>query len=318
MKAIIFNKYGPPEVLVMAEVEKPVPKDHEVLIKVKATAVNSADCRIRRADPFLVRLVFGLFRPRKKILGLVLAGEIEDVGKKVSRYKTGDKIFGATELQFGANAEYACMKETDALALKPDTITFEEAASIPFGAHTALNFLQKAKIQPGQKVMIYGASGAVGTAAVQLAKHFGAHVTGVCSTTNLKLVKSLGADRVIDYTKEDVSRLPETWDVIFETVDKISTFQLARIVKKGGTLILGSAMLKGMLQGAWISMSGKAKVLMGSHKTTASDMIIFLDLLASGAIKPLIDRVYPLEEIVEAHRYVDAGHKKGNVVIKIN
>jgi NADPH:quinone reductase-like Zn-dependent oxidoreductase len=315
MKAIIYQKYGSPEVLQLAEIEKPKPKDNEILIKMKASAVNSADCRLRRADPFLVRLIFGFTKPRNPILGMIVSGVVEKTGKNVTLFREGDQVFGSTELLLGTYAEYVCVPENIALTHKPASWTFEEAASIPFGAHTALSFLKMAHIQPGQKVMIYGASGAVGTAAVQLAKHFGAEVTGVCSTPNIELVKSLGADHVLDYTREDFSKINDRWDVIFETVDRIPVPRIARLVKEGGTLILGSALMKGMIQGKWISMTGKCKVLMGSPKLTCDQMKELRALMEAGALKPVIDRIYPLEKMVEAHHYVDSWHKKGNVVI---
>jgi NADPH:quinone reductase-like Zn-dependent oxidoreductase len=317
MKAIIYQKYGPPEVLQLVEIDKPAPKDNEILLKVKATAVNSADCRLRRADPFFVRLIFGLLRPRKKILGMGVAGVVADTGKNVTLYQKGDQIFGSTELLMGTYAEYTCVPEDTPLAIIPDGWSYEQAVSIPFGTHTALCFLKLADLQPGQKVMIYGASGAVGTAAVQLAKHFGAEVTAVCSAPNIELVKSLGADHVLDYTREDFSKINEQWDVVFETVNKIPVGTIARLVKKGGFLILGSALIKEMLQGQWISLTRKCRIIMGTNKPTRSDMEILKQLMISGSIKPVIDRVYPMEKIVEAHRYVDAGRKKGNVVIAI-
>jgi NADPH:quinone reductase-like Zn-dependent oxidoreductase len=213
MKAIICKQYGAPEVLQMVEIEKPSPKDNEVLIKMKATTVNSGDCRLRRADPFFVRLVFGLFKPRKQVLGMTVSGVVEQVGQGVTRFRVGDEVFGSTEMRMGAYAQYVCVPEDIALALKPADWTFEEAASVPFGTHTAWRFLKSAQIIPGQKVMIYGASGAVGSAAVQLAKHFGAEVTAVCSTSNVELVKSVGADHVLDYTRVDFSTVSERWKV---------------------------------------------------------------------------------------------------------
>jgi len=317
MKAIIYQKYGPPEVLQMAGIDKPAPKDNEVLIKIKATAVNSADCRLRRADPFFVRLIFGLLRPRKKILGMGVAGVVEDIGKNVTRFQKGDRVFGSTELLMGTYAEYTSVPDDTPLALLPAGYSFEEAVAVPFGAHTALIFLKLAAIQPGHKVMIYGASGAVGTAAVQLARHFGAEVTAVCSSANTDLVRSLGADHVLDYTRVDFLTVTEKWDVIFETVNKIRVGTIARLVKKDGILILGSALIKEMLHGAWLSMTRRCKVIMGTNKPTYADMEILRQLMESGTIKPVIDRIYPLEQMIEAHRYVDSGRKKGNVVITI-
>lgn len=318
MKAIICQKYGPPEVLQLVEREKPVPQDHELLIRIHATTVNSGDCRLRKADPFLVRLIFGLLRPRKAILGTGFSGVVEATGKKVSLFKAGDIVFGSTEMRMGTYAEFTCVPEDTPLALRPSDWTFQEAVSIPFGANTALSFLRLAAIQEGQQVMIYGASGAVGTAAIQIAKHFGAKVTAVCSTRNLELVKSLGADQVLDYAREDFSQMQAQWDVVFETVNKIRVSTAARLVRKGGTLILGSALIKEMLQGQWIAMTRKCKVLMGSHAPTRADMETLRQLMETKALRPVIDRIYPLEDIVEAHRYVDSGRKKGNVVIDVS
>lgn len=317
MKAVVYTEYGSPDVLKLNDVEKPEPKDNEVLIKIKTTAVNSGDWRLRKADPFMVRLFFGLFKPKKNILGVVLSGVVEKTGKDVTRYKTGDQVYGLSDKLMGAYAEYICLPETSALALMPDNLSFEEAAAIPFGAHTALHFLRKADIKNGQSIVVYGASGAVGTAAVQLAKYYGAVVTAVCSTANDEMVKSLGADKVIDYTKTDITHTNETFDIIFETVNKVPVSEIKKLLKKNGTLILGSAMIKEMLQGALISLFGNAKVLMGEASVTADDMNFMKDLTASGKLKPVIDRTYLLEQIVEAHTYVEAGHKKGNVVITL-
>ena len=317
MKAIVYTKYGPPDVLKLKEVEKPAPKDNEVLIKIKATAVNSADWRLRKADPFMVRFFFGLFKPKRNILGVVLSGVIEQTGKNVTRYKAGDQVFGLSDKYLGTYAEYICLPETSALALKPDNISFEDAAAIPFGGHTALHFLRKADIKSGQSILVYGASGAVGAAAVQLAKYYGAKVTGVCSSANVEMVTSLGADNVIDYTKTDITHIDETFDIIFETVNKVPVSEIKKLLKKNGTLILSAAMSKEMLQGSLISMFGNIKVLIGEAIVAADDMNFLKELAASGKLKAVIDRIYPLEEIVEAHAYAEMGHKKGNVIIQI-
>lgn len=260
----------------------------------------------------------GLFKPKKNILGVVLAGKVEKSGKDVTRYKPGDKVFGLSDKIFGTYAEYICLPETSALALMPYNVSFGEAAVIPFGGHTALHFLRKANIKNGQSILVYGASGAVGTAVVQLAKYYGAAVTAVCSNANVEMVKSLGADRVIDYTKTDVTTIDETFDIIFETVNKIPVSEIKKLLKKNGTLILGSAMIKEMLQGALISFSGNAKVLMGEASATSDDMSFMKELVNNGKLKPVIDRTYNLEQIAEAHVYVEGGHKRGNVVIKIS
>jgi NADPH:quinone reductase-like Zn-dependent oxidoreductase len=317
MKAIIYQKYGAPEVLQMVEIDKPSPKGHEILIKMKATTVNSGDCRLRKADPFFVRLVFGLIKPRQQLLGMTFAGEVEKVGENVTLFKEGDQVFGSTEMRMGAYAQYVCVSEDIALALKPVNWTFEAAASIPFGTHTARRFLKTAQVVPGQKVMIYGASGAVGVAAVQLAKYIGAEVTAVCSNSNIELVKSLGAYQVLDYNSVDFSTISEKWDVVFETVNKIPVGKIARLVKEGGVLILGAAIIKASIHGLWIAMTSKCRVITGTHTLTRTDMEKLRHLMESGVIQPVIDRVYPFEQMVEAHRYVDAGHKKGNVVVNI-
>jgi NADPH:quinone reductase-like Zn-dependent oxidoreductase len=319
MKAIIYTQYGSPEVLELNDVEKPIPKQNEILIRIKATAVNSGDVRLRKADPFAVRLFFGLFKPKTTILGSVFSGEIESVGSAVQRFKIGDDVFGHTDMSFGTYAAYKCFPDDGSIALKPKKITHQEAAVIPFGGVTALHFLKKASIQHGQKVLVVGASGAVGSAAVQLAKHYGAIVTGVCSTANVALVKSLGADKVIDYTKENFTKNGETYDVLFDSVNKMSVSDSLDSLKIYGTLILSAAGLSETLQGIWISMtnSKKIKVMTGMINHKAEDIYFLKTLIESGELKPVIDKTYSLEQMVEAHTYVEKGHKKGNVVITI-
>ncbi|MFC1539173.1 NAD(P)-dependent alcohol dehydrogenase [Candidatus Latescibacterota bacterium] len=322
MKAIACTKYGPPEVLQMGEVEKPTPKDNEVLIKIFATTVTSGDCRMRSFNvpplfwlPF--RIFLGFNKPRNKILGSDIAGEIEAVGKDVNLFKKGDPVFGCTG-GFGAYAEYVCMPEKGMLAIKPANMTYEEAAAVFFGGHTALHFLRNGNIQKGQKVLIYGASGSIGTYAVQLAKYFGAVVTGVCSTTNLELVKSLGADKVIDYTKEDFTKSGETYNIIFDTVGKSSFSGSIRSLKKKGFYLRAVHLyLSSIIRGLWTEMTSSKKVIGGVAGEKTEDLIFLKELVETGKIKPVIDRTYPLEQIAESHRYADQGHKKGNVVITV-
>lgn len=317
MKAIVYTQYGAPKVLQLKEVEKPLPKDNEILVRIKATAVNSGDVRLRKADPFAVRFIFGLINPKINILGSVFSGEVESVGKDVQKFKVGDPVFGHIDMSFGAYAEFKSLPENSSIALKPATISHSEAAVIPFGGVTALFFIKKAMIKPGQKVMVIGASGAVGSSAVQLAKSFGAIVTGVCSTANIDLVKSLGADEVIDYTKEDFTQNGETYDVIFDTVNSISVSRSVKSLNKNGIMILSAAEMPEMLQGFWISMTSNKKVLTGVISHTATDIIFLKELIEVGKLKPVIDRTYSLEQVAEAHAYVEKGHKKGNIVINI-
>lgn len=317
MKAAVYTQYGSPEVLQIKEVAKPTPKENELLIRIKATAVNSGDWRLRKADPFAVRFFFGLLKPKTTILGSVFSGEVESVGSAVKQYKAGDAVFGHTDMSFGAYAAYKCMPEDGSLAIKPATLSHAEAAVIPFGAVTALHFLKKANIQAGQKILIVGASGAVGSAAVQLAKSYGAIVTGVCSTANIELVKSIGADAVLDYTKEDFTQNGEVYDVIFDTVNTINISRALKSLSKNGSMILSAAGMSEMLQGLWISMTSKRKVMTGVISHTKADIVFLKELIEAGKYKAVIDRTYPLEQIAKAHAYVEKGHKKGNVAIEV-
>lgn len=317
MKAAVCTAYGQPEVLEITEIATPRPASNEVKIRIMATAVNSGDCRIRRADPSAVRLFFGLFKPRKKVLGGVFSGVVEEVGSDVKLYQVGDQVFGSTGMSFGAYAEYKCLPEGGIFALKPQAITHAEATAIPFGATTALHFLRKANMKKGQSILVIGASGAVGSAAVQLAVHFGAEVTAVCSTSNVDMVRSLGANEVIDYLKSDYSQNNKKYDVVFDTVNKDSYTKRLNMVKDHGTLILGAVGLSDSLKGLLTAATTKRNVLMGMIQQSAPDISFLKATIEAGSLRAVIDRKYKLQEIVEAHRYVDAGHKKGNVVVEV-
>ncbi len=320
MKAVVYHNYGAPDVLQLAEIEKPVPTANEVLIKVYATTVTVADMRIRSFKIPIsfwlpARIMFGIRKPRKAVLGMELAGEIEAVGAEVQRFRPGDQVVAATLFGFGAYAEYKCLPENGAIAMKPANLTFREAAALPIGARTALHYLRKAAIQPGQTVLVYGASGSVGTYAVQLAKLFGATVTGVCGTANVEMVRALGANHVIDYTKADFSQSGEAYDVIFEAVDKSSFSACMRVLKPEGTYINVTTPLPNLPM-VWTKLTSSKHLLLGEDPADNADDLRYLgELVEAGKLKPVIDRCYPLAEIVEAHRYGDRGHKKGNVVI---
>ncbi len=319
MKAAVYHQYGPPEVVQIEDVPKPAPAEHEVSIKVVASTVSSGDARLRRADPFVIRFMNGLTKPRKiPILGFDIAGDVESVGPKVTRFKPGDRIFGGTGLRLGAHAEFACVSEKAMLTTIPKGFSYEEAAAIPFGASAALHFLQKGNIRPGDKVLIYGASGSLGTAAIQLAKHFGAKVFGLASGGNEALVKSLGADEFIDYTRKDLTNYGVQYDIIFDTIGKSPFFESVKHLKKNGKYLRAVHLsLPSLIKGLWTSISTSKKVIGGVASERFKDLEYISHLMETGALKPVIDRIFNLNDIVNAHRYVDQGRKRGNVVIKI-
>jgi NADPH:quinone reductase-like Zn-dependent oxidoreductase len=324
MKAILHTKYGPPDELQFKEVEKPVPKANEVLIKIHATTVTTSDCNIRNLTfvPKLfflpMRMQFGFTKPKNNILGLDLAGNVEAVGADVTRFKNGDQIFGTTEPAFGAHAEYICLPEDGVLTNKPANMTYEEAATIPVIGNTALYFIRDlGYIEAGDKVLIIGASGGIGTFAVQLAKYYGADVTGVCSTANVEMVKSLGADQVIDYTKEDFTQTGQTYDVVFDTVAKSSFSRCKSSLKKNGIYLVTIPKLAVLLQILWTSIIGSKKVKMGGAPAIIENLLFLKELIEAGKLKTVIDKRYPLDQTAEAFRYVEKGHKKGNVVITV-
>jgi NADPH:quinone reductase-like Zn-dependent oxidoreductase len=321
MRAIVCTKYGPPEVLKLKEVNKPRPKNNDALIKVYASTVTTGDCRIRSftfAKWFWLpgRIMFGFTKPRKEIPGWELSGEIESTGKNVKLFKKGDKVFGYNKgVSFGGtNAEYKCLSKDRLVKLDLAKISYEEAAVIPIGGLTALHFLRKADTRSGQKALIYGASGSVGTYAVQLAKYFGAEVTGVCSSKNFELVKSLGADNLIDYTKEDFTNQDQTYDIIFDTVSKTSFSHCKTSLKYKGIYLTVDWPF---LQAIWTSLLGNKKIIIGMAPDRTEDLIYLKELVEMKKLKPVIDKSYPLEQAVEAYRYVDEGHKRGNVAIII-
>jgi NADPH:quinone reductase-like Zn-dependent oxidoreductase len=296
MKAVVYERYGPPDVLHLQDIDKPKPRPNEVLIKVYSTTVTAGDWRMRKAEPFLVRIFGGLFKPtRVKILGFELAGVVEEVGREVRSFKKGDSVFASCGFKFGAYAEYRCLPESNKIALKPSNMSYDEAAAVPIGGLTAIRLLREAKPKSGDNALIYGASGSVGTFAVQLAKYFGANVTAVCSTSNLDLVRSLGADKAVDYTKEDFTRLDDRFDIIFDAVGKTSKSKCAPLLKAGGKFI----------------------TVASSPKENPDDLVKLREIIEAGHLKSAIDRKYKLEQIREAHVYVEQFHKKGNVVVTV-
>ena len=325
MKAIVWTKYGPPDVLQLKEVAKPAPKDHEVLIRIDATTVTAADCELRSLKlPIWLRLplriYLGLIRPRNMILGQELAGEVEAVGNEVTRFRKGDQVFGWTGFRLGAYAEYTCLPEDGMLAIKPANMTYEEAAALPVGGLEAVHLLRKGHIQSGEKILIHGAGGSIGTFAVQLARYFGAEVTAVDSTGKLDMLRSIGADQVIDYTQADFTKNGETYDVIFDVVGKSSFSRSVRSLKHHGRYLLANPKLSQTVRGRRILRRSSKTVIPYAARTaseTTEDFNFLKELIEAGKIHSVIDRRYPLEHIAEAHRYVDTGHKKGNVVITV-
>ena len=313
MRAVVHDTYGPPDVLRLEEVERPVPKEDEVLVRVRATTVNRTDTGFRSAEYFVSRFFTGLLRPKRRILGSELAGEVEAVGAAVSEFAVGDRVFG---VRAGANAEFVCARERGAIAHMPAGMTFEEAAAVCDGALTALAFLRRAGLRKGQKILIYGASGSIGTAAVQLVRYFGADVTAVCNTKNLELVRSLGADRVIDYTREDFTKNGETYHVIFDAVGKHSFLRSRRSLEPGG-VYLTTGGLENLIFALWTSRIGRKKVRMAMPRFTKRDVLFLKDLIEAGRYRAVIDRCYPLEDVVTATRYVETGQKTGNVVLTV-
>jgi NADPH:quinone reductase-like Zn-dependent oxidoreductase len=324
MKAIVYERYGPPEVLHLKDVAKPVPKENEVLIRMHAVAVTAGDANMRgftfvpRGFGPVPRLMFGFTKPRKQILGLNMAGEVEAVGKSVTLFKKEDQVFGSTGSVLGAYAEYVCLPEDGVFVLKPVETSYEEASTYAFGAQTALYFLRDlGKITKGQRVLISGASGSVGSFAVQLAKRFGAQVTAVCSTSSIDLVRSLGADAVIDYTHEDFTKNGEKYDAILDVTGKVPFPKLKGSLTKSGVYLAVQAGVPDFARALWTLMRGGRKIKAGVAMANKKDLLFFKDLIEAGKVKAVIDTVYPLEKAVEAHRHVDSGHKKGNVVMRI-
>jgi NADPH:quinone reductase-like Zn-dependent oxidoreductase len=331
MQAVVFHEYGPPDVLHLEEVNKPTPKDDEILIKVNATAVTIGDLWARNfraigpsefTMPLLLwlasRLYFGVTRPRITILGSEFAGQVEAVGKQVKRLRAGDPVFGYRGQSMGANAEYLCMAEAGVVALKPVNLSYEEAAAVPYGALVALSLLRKVNLEQGQKLLIIGASGSIGAAAVQLAKHFGAEVTGVCSSRGLEFVKSLGADHVIDYTREDFTRSGETYDLVFDILGKSSFARCKRALKPQGTYLLASFKLRQLLQMMWTGITGGRRVVCALASERVEDLVVIKELVEAGKLKSIVDRCYPLDQVADAHRYLERRLQRGHVVIRVS
>jgi NADPH:quinone reductase-like Zn-dependent oxidoreductase len=320
MKAAVNTKYGPPEVIHITEVGKPVPKDNEVLIKIHATTVNRTDCGFRKPEYLIVRLISGLFKPRRTILGSELAGEVEAIGKDVKTFKPGDPVFGLSTFKFGTHAEYVCIAETRSITAKPSNMSYNEAAAVCDGAFLAYSNIKRIDFKSTPKILINGASGSIGTASVQLARHFGGEITAVCNTKNLELVRSLGADHVIDYTVDDFTQSGKQYDVVLDVVGKSSFFRCRRILKPNGIYISSELgyMSQNIFLAAMAPLFPGRKVLFPIPVDRKEDIVFFKKLIEEGRFKAVIDRTYPLEQIVEATKYVETGEKTGNVVIEIN
>lgn len=319
MRAVIHTRYGSPEVLHLEEVEKPIPRKDEVLIKINATSVTNADCYMRRAETIMARVILGLRRPKRKILGTEISGEIEAIGKDVERFHVGDRVYGFTGFRLGGYAEYVCLKENGSLVKKPALISDEEAVALVDGPTTAYHFLkEKAGVHKGQKVLINGASGSIGTAAIQIAKHFGAEVTAVCSASNTELVRSLGAHDVIDYTKEDITQNGKTYDVILDAVGKSSFSKCKGSLKQNGCYVVTNVSLSGYIWAAWTTVFGGKRMICGMSIDKTDALEFVNQLVESGNLRTVIDRCYPLEQISVAHHYVEKGHKRGNVVVIVS
>jgi NADPH:quinone reductase-like Zn-dependent oxidoreductase len=317
VRAVVHDRYGPPDVLRLEDVERPSFGEDELLIRVRATTVNRTDCHRRAAKPFLWRFFSGLVRPRHRILGGEFAGEVEAVGAAVTEFAVGDHVFGTSGPTLGGHAEYLCRRESGLIAHKPADLSFEEAAAVPDGALSALTCLRRAGLRVGQTIVVYGASGSIGTAGVQLARHFGADVTAVCNTKNVELVRSLGADRVVDYTQEDFTRNGQTYDVVFDAVGKLTFRRCKRSLKSGGIYVATDG-LRNLPLGLWTSRFGDKKVSLPLPNWKQEDLLFLKELIESGRFRPVIDRAYPLEDVVEATRYVETEQKTGNVVLTLD
>jgi NADPH:quinone reductase-like Zn-dependent oxidoreductase len=325
MKAVHTTAYGPPEVLQLRDVPKPVPKDDEVLVRIRATTVSAADCELRRFDfPLWIwlpmRLGFGILRPRRKVLGQELAGEVEAVGKRVNSFGPGDRIFGTTGIGLGAYAEYICLREhpqTGAMATMPGNLSYEQAAAVPYGGDEALKFLRKGGVASRSRVLVNGAGGSFGTFAVQLAKVLGAHVTAVDGAPKLEMLRTIGADRVIDYAEEDFTAGSETYDVIFDVVRHTPSGRMVRRLTDGGCLLMANPDFGQIVSAKWAARGTKKRVVMAASGGTSDDLAYLRDLVEAGSLRPVIDRSFPLEEMVEAHRYAETGQKLGNIVVTV-